>query len=276
MDLKLPKSYEPRIAEILYNARIPITEDEFNTAQKKIINDYFYENIRPGNHPTSYILGGVPGSGKSTLAKKIKNEHNKKNEDAIIISLDDLLRYHPVYDDLKNGRKTQQKISHNNLRYYAILWAEKIREIALKNRISIIEDQTFSGYYRIEYLTKEANKHNYSTKGVILSTQKNKCKENCEKRKKENPSEVLKKDPSDFWFEKTPSDISKTVFEVLNNNLLDEILIIDSNYKILYPGYYLEKDPSEAKTVFENNYFNKTTINYATKEKLKNMSRLIN
>ena len=76
-----------------------MTEAEYETAFKKIENDWFKDRKSSDPKDVFYVTG-LPGAGKSTVVKDIIKEHLARGEPApLVIDFDELRAYHPRYKD---------------------------------------------------------------------------------------------------------------------------------------------------------------------------------
>ena len=130
----------------------------------ELIEPTFLSSHASQTCPCAIVLGGQPGSGKSSLTNNILETAALK--DVVIINLDDLRKFHPLYLELvRKDDKTVDKLLNND----AIYWVSRLMADAIDKRYNILIDQTSAHAGAIENLFSKLREAGYKTEFHLLA-----------------------------------------------------------------------------------------------------------
>ena len=89
------------------------------------------------------FLAGQPGSGKTILRNHLLETMQLRNA-SVVINTDDLREYHPAYKELSAKKEGFADASYL-VNPDSVIWANRLREDAIKKKVNIIFDTTLGG-----------------------------------------------------------------------------------------------------------------------------------
>jgi len=183
-------------------------EDRLSAEEHKgELDEIFEENIasKPSNEkPRAVILAGQPGSGKGFLARSVKEEFLHQNREAVVINPDDLREFHHRYNA---HVKSDPYSAASKVHYDSSLWAEELRDEAIKNKKDLLVDGTLSNPEKADNLVNQLKSKGYEIEVRALAVQKEKSELGIYKRFEDDYSDPEK---LERW---TPEEIHDQAYE---------------------------------------------------------------
>jgi predicted ABC-type ATPase len=116
------------------------SNDTYYLISRRYLGNILSNSQRP---PMAIFLAGQPGSGKTILRNHLLDTLQLQSA-SVVINTDDLREYHPAYKEL-----TAKKSGFADASYLvnpdSVIWANRLREDAIKKKTNILFDVTLGG-----------------------------------------------------------------------------------------------------------------------------------
>ncbi|WP_251474057.1 zeta toxin family protein [Stenotrophomonas lactitubi] len=136
------------------------------TFQEKVLPRSRLHDLSSHESPTAIILGGQPGSGKGSLVAIANQE---LNEDAVVVDPDELRKYHPDIEELRERYPTSwSSHTHGD----ASAWADELLDATVSGKKNLIFDTTLSNGEWSSELIKDLQSKGYAVEVRAVATPK--------------------------------------------------------------------------------------------------------
>lgn len=222
------------------------TEEELEFASKEALK-HISRGCTKVNNPSCIFIGGQPGCGKTVLSMDIKN--NVKN--AVEIGIDNYRMYHPHYLEIENYIKEHWKNREENINdtpgndiadfthLFAGAMTDKLIEKVSNNNYNMLLEWGMREPTGPLNSMKDLKGKGYNNIVLFVSTYKDISYKACNLRAQvmKDCGHIFRKVPKSFHdlcVETLPDSINKIYNGGYKNNLIDSMLLITRDGKVIW------------------------------------------
>lgn len=241
------------------------TEEELEYASKEAFK-HISKGCTKVNNPSCIFIGGQPGCGKTVLSMDIKNSIRN----AIEIGIDNYRMYHPHYLEIENYIKEywkgkEESINNtpgNDIADFTHLFAgamtDKLIEKVSNNNYNILLEWGMREPTGPLNSMKDLKEKGYNNIVLFVSTYKDISYKACNLRAQvmKDCGHIFRKVPKSFHdlcVETLPDSINKIYNDGYKNNLIDSMLLITRDGKVIW-NYKTKELPGNVFKNYVNDY----------------------
>ena len=210
---------------------------------------YIYGTAVSSKNPIVEFVVAGPGAGKTGVETYIKNQKKKEGGRLSSVSSDIIATFHPNYEDLI---EEDSDTRYRETRKFVRPAAPKIYENMVKNKISIVNEQTFDKGQSDFDFVKKFKEGGYQTNINILATDIFISRLSCFEREAamleigETPRGIPKEDQYKMY-----NSFVKEIEEFISLDLIDNVRIYTRGKSINKPNLVYDEKSSNANDFVE-------------------------